>query len=202
MNDDELFAGLRQIVKDDRSTVAPVEALDSVTRARIAKAVLQEVAPRPRARASVLRRAAVWTTPLAMAAGLWLVFRSPDTLPGYTVEVSAQAASTRGVVEARGAVIEASGPPVRVEIVLRPATREVASVAAFAFVRRQGSWATAPGELVVAASGAARLVGDSESFRGAEELRVVLGPKLDERGARAALEKESSSVAVIVIAVR
>ena len=152
-------------IAERRALYAPV---DELVVARIARDAVQAVRPsaEPRGRRAVLLLGGL----AAAAAVLLILWPRAETLPGYSIEVSAGAAQHRGDEHPRASF----RPGDRLEIVLRPETEVNGEVAVVAF--HQGEVWDQPFE--VSPSGAVRLVGVAEDFfdrPGAHEITFVVG---------------------------
>ena len=187
------FATLRAAVLEEREPTpeAPQlsqperDALKAALVARFGSAPAASAAPTPKIASLAQVRSqrsrqvlGACTAFLAIAAALFLWFRPASEAPlgDYEIHVTGAAATTRAASSADRREILASGPDVRVEVVVRPEKPVAAPVAAFAYVHRGGAWQSAPGILETSTSGSVRLVATSGAFQGASELKVIVGP--------------------------
>jgi hypothetical protein len=204
MNDDDLLKQLGAAARAERdedprweryalgtateSERAALEALegDESERKRaayrpLADAVLDRMAARAtpvrpiRGPASWFRRAVAVAGPLAIAAGVALYIATPTATPlaRYDVSTSGGEQALRAPSTA-GTSVHVGSHASRVELLLRPATRE-SEVEAHAFAVRGDDVEPWEATSEYSAEGTARITGSSAALRDASEIRVVVG---------------------------
>lgn len=156
----------------------------------------------------LLRRASVIVAPLALVAGVFLVFsvREPSapSLPGYSVTASGEQ-EMRGDTPAASLAIGKS-PSSRFEIVARPDVATVEKVVAYAFTMQDGEPSPLDAKVDFAEAGSVRFTGTARALEGSNEVRIVLGTtssisKFDDALSRARTGTSDERVRVLRIPV-